>query len=120
MEGLKVHVFYKGKDNGVTVLCARGYIDSTTIEEVEKKLLDQIAQNRYRIIMDLTGTEYINSSGWGVFLREIKNIREHKGDILLVGMTPDVYHVYDTMEFSKILRSFDSLEEALESFEREY
>jgi len=120
MEGLKVHVTYKGEDNGIAVLCARGYIDSTTTEEVEKKLLDQIAQNRYRIIIDLTDTEYINSSGWGVFLRELKNIREHRGDLFLVGMTPDVRHVYDTMEFSKILRSFDSLEEALESFARGY
>ncbi|MGQ9616937.1 MAG: STAS domain-containing protein [Spirochaetota bacterium] len=120
MEGLKLNVTYRGKDNGIAVLCARGYIDSTTIDEIEKKLLEQIAQNRYRIVIDLTDTEYINSSGWGVFLREIKNIREHCGDLFLVGMMPDVRHVYETMEFSRVLRSFDNLEEALESFAREY
>ena len=35
---------------------------------------------------------------------------------MLVNMTPDIYDVYELMEFSSKLKSFDSLDEAIKFF----
>jgi anti-anti-sigma factor len=116
MEGLQIAVSYTGNNDEVTIISPRGYIDTTTVQIVEDKFTELVSQNKYKFIVDLKDTEYINSSGWGAFLRDLKVIRENKGDLVLANMIPEVHVVYETMEFSKILKSFESLEAALINF----
>ncbi len=116
MYGLLIEVTYSGDDNDLTIVSLKGYIDATTVEIIEQKLGELISLEKYKLIIDLKDTEYINSSGWGVFLRDLKNIRENNGALVLANMSPDVLNVFETMEFSKIFKSFDSLEEACASF----
>jgi len=101
-------------------MCIDGYIDTTTAPEIENVLLKELSQKKYKVIIDLENVDYVNSSGWGVFIREIKQIRENGGDLVLVKMTPDVFSVYETMEFSKILKSFNNLDGAISYFKEDY
>jgi len=65
----------------------------------------------------LGNVDYISSAGWGIFISEIKGIREKGGDLKLVHMIPDVYEVFELLEFNYILKAFDSLEEAVSDFD---
>jgi stage II sporulation protein AA (anti-sigma F factor antagonist) len=114
--GLHIDITQAGKNNDVTVVTPRGYIDTTTVEDLEKKLHELVSLDQYRLVIDLAYTEYINSSGWGVFLRDIKLIREKEGDLILSNMHPDVQMIFETMEFSQIFKSYDSVEAACASF----
>jgi anti-sigma B factor antagonist len=116
MPDIQVDVMYEGPADEVAVIAARGFIDTTTAPELEKKLEEQLALNKYRIVVNLENIDYVSSAGWGVFVSEIREIRENNGDLVLVNMSPDVYDVYELMEFSSILKSFDSLDEAVSNF----
>jgi len=116
MPDIQVDVTYDRTDDDIVILSARGFIDTTTAPELEKKLEEQLALNKYKIVVDLENIDYVSSAGWGVFVSEIREIRENSGDLVLVNMSPDVYDVYELMEFSSILKSFDSLNKAIESF----
>lgn len=116
MPDIQVEVTYAGENSEVVVISARGFIDTTTAPELEKKLEEQLALNKYKLIVNLENIDYVSSAGWGVFVSEIREIRENKGDLVLVNMSPDVYDVYELMEFSSILKSFDSLNDAISSF----
>jgi len=116
MSGLLIEVTCPGDDNDLTVVSLKGYIDATTVNIIEQKLNELVSLEKYKLIIDLKDTEYINSSGWGVFLRDLKNIRENNGALVLANMSPDVFNVFETMEFSKIFKSFDSIERACASF----
>jgi len=116
LDELRVDVSHKGKKDEIAVITAKGYIDTTTKDEIERVLLNILAKKKYKLIVNLKDVDYINSSGWGVFLREIKDIRENKGDIVLINMSPDVYSVFETMELSHIIRSFDSMKAAVSHF----
>ena len=116
MEELQIEVSYKGKNDEIAIITANGYIDTITKEEIEEVLLNQLTLGKYKIIIDLKKISYINSSGWGVFLREIKEIRQKKGDLVLLNMTSDVYDVFETMELSRIIKHFVSLKKAVEYF----
>ena len=70
----------------------------------------------YNIIIDLGNVDYISSAGWGIFISEIKGIRENKGDLKLVRMIADVYEVFELLEFHYILKAFDTLNEAIADF----
>jgi anti-anti-sigma factor len=116
MDHFKIDVSYDGNDNEIVVVTPYGYIDGTTCPDLEKEILKQLSEKRYKIIVYLSHCEYVNSAGWGVFIREIKDIRQHHGDLVLADMPPDVHMVYETMEFSKILKSFPSLQESVSYF----
>ena len=116
MADIQVNVSYAGGDNSIAIISAKGFIDTTTAPELEKKLEEQLALNKYKIIVDLKNIDYVSSAGWGVFVSEIREIRENNGDLVLANMSPDVYDVYELMEFSSILKAFDSVEDAISHF----
>jgi len=116
VEGLHIDITQAGQDNDITVVTPHGFIDTTTVEDLEKILQELVSLEQYRLVINLAYTEYINSSGWGVFLRDIKSIRENEGDLILSNMHPDVQMIYETMEFSQIFKSYDSVEAACASF----
>jgi anti-sigma B factor antagonist len=116
MPDIQVDVRYDGDSDEIAIIEAKGFIDTTTAPELEKKLEEQLALNKYRIVVNLENIDYVSSAGWGVFVSEIREIRENSGDLVLVNMSPDVYDVYELMEFSSILKSYDSVEEAVAGF----
>jgi len=63
--------------------------------------------------------DYISSAGWGIFISEIKGIRERDGDLKLANMIPDVYEVFELLEFHYILKAYDSIEAAIQDFNQE-
>jgi len=117
MEGIQVSTTTAGSRNQVSVIKVGGYIDTTTSSEVERALNSLLKQGRYNIIIDLSNVDYISSAGWGIFISEIKTIRENNGDLKLVGMIPDVYEIFELLEFHHILDVYDTVEEAVMKFE---
>ena len=104
MEGIQLSVKQVGVGNNISIIKVGGYIDTTTSAELEHSLEQLLESNNTRIIIDLKNVDYISSAGWGIFISEIKGIRERNGDLKLVGMIPDVYEVFELLEFHYILK----------------
>ena len=117
MEGIQVSVEHAGANRNIAVIKVGGYIDTTTSAELEHSLNTLIKANTYKIIIDLGNVDYISSAGWGIFISEIKGIREKGGDLKLIRMIPDVFEVFELLEFHYIIKAFDTLEEAVNDFE---
>ena len=117
MEGIQVSVSKAGPRNDISVIKVGGYIDTTTSAELERALDELLRNGNYNIVIALGNVDYISSAGWGIFISEIKGIREKGGDLKLVNMIPDVYEVFELLEFHYILKAFDSLDEAIKDFE---
>jgi anti-sigma B factor antagonist len=117
MEGIQVSAQMAGSQNQISIIKVGGYIDTTTSSEVERALNSLLKQGRYQIIIDLGNVDYISSAGWGIFISEIKQIRENNGDLKLVQMIPDVYEIFELLEFHHILDVYDSVQAAINKFE---
>ncbi len=118
MEGIQLSVEKTGIKNSISVIKVGGYIDTTTSSELEHALNSLLKAGSYNIIIDLGNVDYVSSAGWGIFISEIKGIREKGGDLKLVRMIPEVYEVFELLEFHYILKAFDTIEEAIRDFER--
>ncbi len=116
MKGIDVYVEEAVQNRGVSVLRVSGYVDTTTSPELERRMQALLKDKRYHIVVDLTRVEYISSAGWGIFISEIREIREHGGDLKLAGMIPDVREVFDLLEFENILQAFPEPDLAVSSF----
>ena len=116
MKGIDVYVEPAAKNPIVSVLRVSGYVDTTTSPDLERRLQALLREQRFHIVVDLAAVEYISSAGWGIFISEIREIRENGGDLKLAGMIPDVKEVFDLLEFENILKAYADAELAVSSF----
>ena len=116
MKGIDVYVEEAAQNRGVSVLRVSGYVDTTTSPDLERRLQALLREKRFHIVVDLSGVEYISSAGWGIFISEIREIREQGGDLKLAGMIPDVREVFDLLEFENILKAYPDADLAIASF----
>ncbi|HDS08951.1 MAG TPA: anti-sigma factor antagonist [Firmicutes bacterium] len=100
----------------VAVIKLTGFLDTNTSSEFEHAIKKLLFDGIFRIVVDLEDVDYISSAGWGIFVSEIKNIREKQGDLKLVRMIPDVFEIFRLLEFDDIFEICDSVEEAIEKF----
>ena len=112
-EKISVSVFECLLDKTVTILAVKGFIDTTTVSEFEKKFKEVLREKKFKLLVDLTGVAYIGSAGWGIFVSEIRGIRNMRGDVILVGMDPQVTEVFELLEFNVILKSFRNVAAAI-------
>lgn len=115
MDSIHIHS-RRHEASEATVITVHGFLDAATSVDLEKELQRVLRAQNFRVIVDLSGVDYISSAGWGIFLSEIRHIRQQSGDLCLVGMKPEVYEVYELLEFRSVLRHFASLPEATGAF----
>ncbi|UCH82580.1 MAG: STAS domain-containing protein [Candidatus Latescibacterota bacterium] len=116
VHGIVVNVTSAKDVDGVTILKVSGYLDTTTAGELETALYGLLKKDSYKIVIDLSGVTYISSAGWGIFIGEIKDIRNHGGDLKLAGMVGDVFEVFQLLEFQSILEAYPTTDEAVGAF----
>lgn len=117
MQGIELALNKIGTRGDIALLRIKGYIDTTTSSEVSGKLNEIIRSGCFQLIIDMGGVNYVSSAGWGVFVGEIRNIREHGGDLKIVQMMPDVFEVFEMLEFNRILDYYETIEEAVNDFD---
>jgi anti-sigma B factor antagonist len=104
------------KSNDIQIITLGGRMDAYSSNDVERQLNSLIEANQVKIILNLTGLEYISSSGLRVLLAALKKSRKASGDIRLAGMRPYVKEVFDIAGFTQLFKIFDQEEAAIDSF----
>jgi anti-sigma B factor antagonist len=99
----------------ITLLSVKGFIDTNTVPESERTFQSVLGEKKFNLIIDLKQVNYISSAGWGIFVGEIKRIRNQKGNLFLVSMSPEVTDAYELLQFETILKSFPTVEEAVQN-----
>ena len=117
MQGVKISINYVGTQADIVLISIFGYVDTTTCQELAKVLQELEQKGSQYIVADLRGVTYISSAGWGVFVGEIKNIRDNGGDLKIVQMSPEVFEVFEMLEFNRIISYCDSIEEAIDEYD---
>ncbi len=117
MEGIEISQGKIGARRDIALLTVKGYIDTMTCSILLNKIIENLNEGSLHVIINMGQVNYVSSAGWGVFVGEIKGIRERGGDLKLVQMTPEVVDVFEMLEFNRILSHYDSLEEAINDFD---
>jgi len=116
VDEIRISLDASGDPGSVAIVRVDGVVDTMTAGELENVMNSLIEQKRYNIIVDLGGVDYISSAGWGIFISNIREIRQNRGDIKLAQMIPSVYEIFELLEFDSILSAFDSVEKARMDF----
>ena len=118
MFSISISLSEAGRGAEISEVRVDGVIDTLTAGEFEEVLDTLIRRGRYRVIIDLAGVDYVSSAGWGIFISHIRDVRDNSGDIKLANMIPNVFEIYELLEFDNVLQAFTTLDDARADFEK--
>lgn len=81
-----------------------------------KKVHELIDEGRPRIVVDLDGVTYIDSSGIGMMVAKVKTARERQGDIKLLRLTRRTQHLLAMLKLVLVFEVFEDEAAAVRSF----
>lgn len=98
------------------VVVIRGNVDGTTADTLLETLHVQVEAGRTRVVADLSGVGYTSSAGLRALLATVKEARRRGGDLRLADVQPNVRKVLDLSGFTSIMKLYDDVDAAVESF----
>ena len=107
--------FSEEKVDDVIVLGIGGKINTEASEELLKKMTDLIDNGACHLLLDLSGVDYINSSGLRALLTVAKRVTDLSGKIVLADVTELIYQVLQVSGCISHIGVFPSREEALKA-----
>ncbi len=94
----------------IQVVKSSGKLDVFSFTEL-KQFLEALAPN-LKVVVDLSETEYIASSGWSVLLSRRRTLKSSGGDLAISGLNAETKRVYDSMRISTMLPMAPTVEQA--------
>ena len=97
--------------NDAVVVRVTGSINSTTTSDLDAIFEDLIAKKHPRIVVDLSDTDFISSSGIGVLLSTVTVLRDKDGDLILMNPPKLIGDILEIMNIRDYFRSITTLDE---------
>ncbi|MHB1001824.1 MAG: STAS domain-containing protein [Armatimonadota bacterium] len=102
-------------NNGVKIIHVAGEVDLYTVDSLQQVINRCLDSGARQLIIDLTETSYLDSSGLSALLMAYKILSSRSGVLYVVisKSKPAVGRVLEITRLDMVFKIFDSLEEAL-------
>lgn len=101
------------KHGQVTVIALRGRLDELAASETEQGLFKLLQEQPPQVVLDLSGVEYISSSGLRVLVMALKAVQRYDGGLRLCGLTPFVAEVFEIGNFTVMFDTYPDQDTAI-------
>jgi anti-sigma B factor antagonist len=99
--------------NGVPVVRAAVEVDATNAQDLRAAIVAAISTGTERLIVDMGGTQFCDSTGLNVLVRAHKRLADGGGELLLVASEPTLLRIFKVTGMDTMFHLFASLDEAL-------
>lgn len=89
-----------------------GEVDLSNAAGLRDHLIQQVTEGNHNIAVDLSGVEFMDSSGLAVLISGLRRTKEHDGSLVLVGPTASVRRVLSITGLDKVFEIYDSVDKA--------
>lgn len=107
----------KREANAVSVLYLKGRLDLASGAGLKEEIKNLMEKENNLIHLNLADVDFINSSGLGVLVSIMKEIRVHKGRLTLSDLASYVQEIFEITQLSHIFEIFTSENEAINSYQ---
>ena len=108
--------YSKREESGAQVVSFKGDIDLQSSPEVRKVLISAVDEGS-TVLVDLSGVDYIDSSGVASMLESFQNARKKNQEYVLVSVSDAAMRVLQLARLDKVFTISDSVEDALKATE---
>ena len=104
------------EDNDVLVIELHQYnLDASNAREF-KDAVQTVIQERTRVVLDMSGVKFVDSSGLGALISCLRQLNGRHGDFKLCAMSKTVRALFELMRMHRVFNIHDSREDAVRSF----
>jgi anti-sigma B factor antagonist len=98
---------------GWVVLSVRGEVDVYTAPRFRERLIELVSEGHHRIVVDLEGVDFLDSTGLGVLVGGLKRLRSNEGELVLVCTKSRILKVFEITGLTKVFAIHDSVDAAV-------
>jgi anti-sigma B factor antagonist len=96
----------------VAVVTGVGRLNMVSAPAFRESVTNVLATGRNKVVVDLSGVEFMDSSGLGALVGCLKSARQAGGDLRIASPTKQVLMVLQLSNIDRILRAYDTVAEA--------
>jgi anti-sigma B factor antagonist len=88
-------------------------INALITEDLRNEIIKVFESGNSKVVMDLKGVKYIDSSGFGCLLSVMKTARNNYGILKFVNPEPSVMQVLKTLNLHTVFEIYDDIDVCL-------
>jgi len=101
------------RDGDFIILSPAGRIDNDSSAAFQQKLLSCIGAPAARVVVDLSGVEFISSAGLGALMTAAKQAKASQARIGVAALRPVVQEIFTISRFGHVVRVFATPADAM-------
>ena len=98
---------------GWTVVSLYGELDVATAPTLREQLIGLVNDGHTRLVLDLDGIDFLDSTGLGTIIGALRRTRTHGGDLRLVSTETRVTRLFEITGLDKAVPLLSSLDDAV-------
>ena len=91
-------------------------INALITDDIREEINRLSSTSNSKIIVDLKGVEYIDSSGFSCFLSAMRSVRNNYGIIKFANPDPRVMELFNLLHLNTVFQIYDDLDNCIRSF----
>ena len=91
-------------------------INALITDEIREGINKLFDNSNSKVIINLKGVEYIDSSGFGCFLSVMKSARSNYGILKFANPEPRVMELFQTLHLHTVFQIYDDIDACMRSF----
>jgi anti-sigma B factor antagonist len=95
------------------LIALTGEVDLYTAPEFKQELLDAIAKGAKHVVVDLSGTTFIDSTTLGVLVGGVKRLRTNDGQLSLICSDRNITKIFEITGLDRVFTIHATREEAV-------
>ena len=99
-------------DDESVVIRPQGRLNLLAAPRLREVVAQSVQTGRSHIVVDLSGTTFMDSSGLGALVAGLKSARQGGGNLRIACLTPQVEMVLKLTNLDRVLRPYASVEDA--------
>jgi anti-sigma B factor antagonist len=107
---------YRREVGDVVIFDINGEIDLYNAPEIKEKIKDEMNKNKVNVVINLDRVSYIDSSGIGVLISSLSNLKKIGGALKLINVYASVRKVFELTKLTSFFDIYDNESDALIAF----
>lgn len=105
--------------NGVEILTFDNVskLNILIAQSLKEDVAQYLTKANTKLILDLEGIEYVDSSGFGALLSILRNAKNNDSQFKICNISPEVMELVKLLQLHNVFDICDDIDKCLESFE---
>jgi anti-sigma B factor antagonist len=111
-------IAHHNTQKGVIIILAPQRLTVQVSQELKDVIKEYMGNGHFKIVINLSSTRFMDSSGLGAIVSFIEKLRDNKGDIRLASPQKYIREILELTHINQVIQSFESESEAVDSFDK--